>query len=272
MAPTNDGAGRDWSPHLQPQRHDDLLSYLDPETVDMVAAVMHEMKVPRNTVLFEMGDEPNGLYRIISGQVMLHRPMVRGEEMADAVLTVFGRGQVFGELSICDPGPRSGTAVTLTPAHLRFIPLADAQRLIATQPTFARTLLSQLGRRLRMAHNATSALVLGDVHGRVARAITQLASRFGQLQSDGSVKVYHGMTQADLAAMVGASREAVNKAMAQFAQRGWVEPRTKGFVVLDYERLLHRAGDPVWERFTPLSPPARDPGAAVMPDPGDVED
>jgi hypothetical protein len=51
--------------------------------------------------------------------------------------------------------------------------------------------------------------------------------------------------------MIGASREAVNKAMADFAQRGWVEPKTKGFRVLDYERLVHRAGDPDWEKTDP---------------------
>ena len=84
-------------------------------------------------------------------------------------------------------------------------------------------------------------LVFSDVPGRVAKALLDLAEKFGEHTNSGLV-VHHDMTQEEIAQLVGASRETVNKALADFTQRGWIslEPRT--VVLLDVERLHKRAG------------------------------
>lgn len=83
-------------------------------------------------------------------------------------------------------------------------------------------------------------LVFSDVPGRVAKALLDLASRFGRTADDG-VHVHHDLTQEELAQLVGASRETVNKALADFASRGWVRLEPRSVVLLDVDRLQRRA-------------------------------
>ncbi len=83
-------------------------------------------------------------------------------------------------------------------------------------------------------------MIFTDVPGRVAKALLQLAQRFGAVEG-GQLRVTHDLTQEELAQYVGASRETVNKALADFASRGWVRVEGKSVVILDRERLTRRA-------------------------------
>ena len=83
-------------------------------------------------------------------------------------------------------------------------------------------------------------LVFTDVPGRVAKALLDLAERFGSQDRDG-LHVHHDLTQEELAQLVGASRETVNKALADFAQRGWLRIEAKAVVILDMDRLCNRS-------------------------------
>ena len=104
----------------------------------------------------------------------------------------------------------------------------------------ARGLLSQLAARLRKSNDVVADLVFSDVPGRVSKALLDLSRRFGR-QTDAGVLVAHDLTQEELAQLVGASRETVNKALADFVHRGWIQLQGKSVVVLDEERLRRRA-------------------------------
>jgi CRP-like cAMP-binding protein len=82
--------------------------------------------------------------------------------------------------------------------------------------------------------------VFSDVPGRVAKQLLDLSERFG-VASDEGVRVVHDLTQEELAQLVGASRETVNKALADFVSRGWIRLGQRSVVVLDIERLRRRA-------------------------------
>jgi CRP-like cAMP-binding protein len=84
-------------------------------------------------------------------------------------------------------------------------------------------------------------LVFSDVPGRVAKALLELAHKFGEQQPDGSVHVVHDLTQEELAQLVGASRETVNKALADFQNRGWLRLEQRGVDLVDLDRLTRRA-------------------------------
>ena len=101
-------------------------------------------------------------------------------------------------------------------------------------------LLTQLAGRLRKANDVVADLVFSDVPGRVAKALLDLADRFGRTADDG-VHVHHDLTQEELAQLVGASRETVNKALADFASRGWLRLEPRSVVIMDVERLARRA-------------------------------
>jgi len=108
------------------------------------------------------------------------------------------------------------------------------------RPEVALSLLRQLSRRLRRTNEVVGDLVFSDVPGRVAKALLDLAERFGT-QHDNGIQVNHDLTQEELAQLVGASRETVNKALADFASRGWLRLEGKSVVILDRERLARRA-------------------------------
>ena len=149
---------------------------------------------------------------------------------------------MFGELSLFDPGPRTATATAVTDTTLIGLGNADLQPWLTGAPGGRRSsCCAALARRLRRTNEAMADLVFSDVPGRVAKALLDLARRFGVPTEDG-VRVTHDLTQEELAQLVGASRETVNKALADFAGRGFLRLEGRAVVILDLERLTRRAG------------------------------
>ena len=107
-------------------------------------------------------------------------------------------------------------------------------------PTISDQVIKTLARRLRHANEALADLVFSDVPGRLAKALLDLADRFGRPATDG-VLVAHELTQEELAQLVGASRETVNKALAEFVSRGWIRLEARAVVILDLPRLRQRS-------------------------------
>ena len=114
------------------------------------------------------------------------------------------------------------------------------KRWIAERPDISDQLLRVLARRLRRTNNNLADLIFTDVPGRVAKALLQLAQRFGT-QEGANIRVTHDLTQEEIAQLVGASRETVNKALATFAHRGWIRLEGKSVLIVDTEHLAKRA-------------------------------
>ena len=213
-----------------------LLAAVDEESATDIIARMCSVDLARGDRLFHEGDPGDALYVIESGKIKLAR---RASDGRENLLAILGPGEMFGELSLFDPGPRVATAVAVSNARVHsltrddFVPLLD-------QPRVALSLLAALGRRLRRTNEALADLVFSDVPGRVAKALLDLATRFGRQVEDG-VLVAHELTQEELAQLVGASRETVNKALADFAGRGWLWLEARAVTILDVDRLTRRA-------------------------------
>ena len=111
--------------------------------------------------------------------------------------------------------------------------------LVTSSPQTSLELLRRLAQRLRKSNEVLADLVFADVPGRVAKAIMDLGERFGVQKEDG-LHVNHDLTQEELAQLVGASRETVNKALADFASRGWVKLEPRAVLVTDVERVTKR--------------------------------
>ena len=156
------------------------------------------------------------------------------------LLSVLGPGEMFGELSLFDPGPRTATASAVSDTVLLELSHPELIMWFERYPGVAKHLLEALARRLRRTNETLSDLVFADVPGRVAKALLDLSTRFGQPTDDG-VRVAHGLTQEELAQLVGASRETVNKALADFTSRGWLRREGRTVVLLDVERLERRS-------------------------------
>ena len=131
-------------------------------------------------------------------------------------------------------------SLSLDDASFASLSHEDLLRWLEGRPVVARGLLTQLAGRLRKANDVVADLVFSDVPGRVAKALLDLADRFGRTADDG-VHVHHDLPQEELAQLVGASRETVNKALADFASRGWLRLEPRSVVIMDIDRLRRRA-------------------------------
>jgi CRP/FNR family transcriptional regulator, cyclic AMP receptor protein len=192
----------------------------------------------RSSVIFEEGEPGDRVFLILAGKMKISRRSTDGREN---LLAVLGPGDIFGELSLFDPGPRTATATALTDVELASLEHSSLKPWLTDRPEAAELLLRVLARRLRRTNEAMGDLVFTDVPGRVAKQLLDLAERFGVPGSNGSVRVEHGLTQEELAQLVGASRETVNKSLADFATRGWLRLDSRAVILLDRERLARRA-------------------------------
>ena len=214
-----------------------LFAALDEEASVSLRDSMQQVELARGGVLFAEGDQGDRLYVIVSGKIKLGRTSSDGREN---LLAILGPGEMFGELSLFDPGPRTSTATSVSDSVLIGLGNDDLQPWLLQHPEVASMLLGSLARRLRRTNDSLADLVFSDVPGRVAKALLDLATRFGRRTDDG-VLVAHELTQEELAQLVGASRETVNKALADFAARGWLRLEPRSVVITDLERLQKRA-------------------------------
>lgn len=215
-----------------------LFQGVGPEAVSALTAAMEYVDVPRGAAVFSEGEQGDSVYIVVDGKVKLSRRAPDGREN---MIAVMGPSDMFGELSVFDPGPRTATATAVTAARLALLRQADLRSWMSTRPELAEQLLRVVARRLRRTNDALADLIFTDVPGRVAKNLLLMAQRFGSRDADGVLRVTHDLTQEELAQLVGASRETVNKALADFAGRGWLRLEGKSVVILDEQRLGRRA-------------------------------
>ena len=214
-----------------------LFAAIDPDAAHALFTSMVRLQLPRGVAVFQEGEPGDRLYVIGSGKVKLGR---RSNDGRENLLSVLGPAEMFGELSLFDPGPRTATATAVADAVLYELTHDELIEWLERYPAVAKHLLEALARRLRRTNEALADLVFSDVPGRVAKALLDLSTRFGEPVDDG-LRVAHELTQEELAQLVGASRETVNKALADFAARGWVRREGRAIVLLDLGRLERRA-------------------------------
>lgn len=214
-----------------------LFEALDEDGASALRAEMHNVDIARGERLFDEGDVGDKLYVALEGKIKLTRTAADGREN---LLSVIGPGEMFGELSLFDPRPRTQTATALTDSRLAALDHQALRDWLTGRPDLALHLLRGLAQRLRRTNEVMTDLVFTDVPGRVAKALLDLADRFGVQRPDG-LRVNHDLTQEELAQLVGASRETVNKALADFVGRGWIQLSAKSVLLVDPERLRRRA-------------------------------
>jgi len=218
-------------------RNAPLFTALDEASAATLRASMTGVKLSRGQTLFKEGDAGDQLFVVVDGKLKLGTTSNDGREN---LLSILGPGDMFGELSLFDPGPRTATATAVVDSKL--LALANDQVIgwVKEHPQVSLQLLGRLAQRLRKANDVLSDLVFADVPGRVAKAIIELGERFGTKKDDG-LDVNHELTQEELAQLVGASRETVNKALADFSSRGWIKLEPRRVIILNYERLSRRS-------------------------------
>jgi CRP/FNR family transcriptional regulator, cyclic AMP receptor protein len=219
-----------------------LFAGLEEPTLRVLAERAIERSYPRHGRLFYQGDPGTGLFVVASGLVKVVVTSEDGEEM---VLVTLGPGEALGELSIVDGGPRSASAEALEPTVALIITRPVLLDLATRDRALTEALLQTLGGLLRRLTEQAADLVFLDLPGRMAKLLAGLAAERGTETPEG-IELDAGLTQTDLGAMVGASRQSVNQILQGFARRGFLQVQGRRIVVARLDLLRHRAGlDPV---------------------------
>lgn len=206
---------------------------------EQLAQMMKEVSLRRGENLFDEGDPGDRLYVLVDGKIKLGHQEERDGRAN--LLAILGPGEVVGELTLFDPGPRSTTATAISACTLYYLGHDELMTFIEETPSLAQEMLKALAQRLRRTNEMIADLVFADVPGRVAKKLLELADRFGHPTESGDIHVPHELTQEELAQLVGASRETVNKSLAHFVQRGWIHLEGRAVTMRDIEGLRRRA-------------------------------
>ena len=199
---------------------------------------LHEKSFPAGTNILIDEQPGEAVYVILTGSVKVHAVRPGGPEV---VLAVLGAGEVLGEMSAADSLGRSASVVTLEETDLLWMDRRTFRASVDSSTILARNLGEVLSKRVRLANARLISLASLDVPGRVASELLSLAREYGQVTPEG-VRIPMRLTQANLAALVGASRVRVNQALGQFRKRELISIGKDGRVILrDEETLARRA-------------------------------
>jgi len=214
-----------------------ILRYVEPGAASELIKQMHVSEFTTGQTIFAQGDPGDRVYVIVAGKVKIS---LRGPGGRENLRAIMGPTDVFGELAVFDPGPRSCTATAITDVRAVWLDRATLRAWIAHRPVIAEQLLQALTQRLRHTEDELVEQVSTDVAGRVARRLLLLARRFGTREGD-TLRVVHELSQDEMAQLVGADRVSVNKALRGFTARGWILVEGKSVMIFDPAALARRA-------------------------------
>jgi CRP-like cAMP-binding protein len=199
------------------------------ELTDLAAQATNRRLV-RGDVLFKEGDPADSLFVALRGRIAIANKSFDGRE---SVLALMERGDLFGEMGMLDGLPRSAEGRALEPSEVLVLGYGPVRALLERRPELLWGVVRMLADRLRGMDEALADSVFLDVTGRTAKRLLELANGADEFQLP--------VTQEELAGMVGASRERVNKAIASFIRLGWIEQSDRRYRILQRDRLELRA-------------------------------
>jgi CRP/FNR family cyclic AMP-dependent transcriptional regulator len=213
-----------------------LFTGLAAEDLVVLAANLQRRRYGKGQFIFQQGDPGLCLYLVESGKVKIASFSSEGKGL---VLNLFGPGDFFGELALLDGEPRSADAVAQEPCQLLLLQRDDFMRFLEARPHVAIKLLATVSRRLRHTTQQAEAIIFFDLPARLARVLLELAEAERTSTEAGWV-ITSRPTQAELAEMVGATRESVNKWLGAYEEQGLIRREGNQLIILQPEALRKR--------------------------------
>ena len=207
-----------------------LLTELSDAEMAQVEAATTTTDLLRGDLLFAEDETPTDLHVVVSGRIAISKRSVDGRE---SMVALMERGDLFGEMGLFDGLGRSAEARALEVSQVLTIPYGPLQAIYEGRPALLWSVVKLLAGRLRNTDTALADSVFLDVTGRTAKRLLELAGDADEFALP--------ITQEELAGMVGASRERVNKAIASFIRLGWIEQIDRRYRITNREQLTRRA-------------------------------
>ena len=210
-----------------------LFRVLQPAELEAVLTQAMVRRVARNATILRRGDATTGTFVIVSGRVRIG---VMSEDGREATLGVLGPGEILGELSVLDGDEVSADAIALEDCVLLTIERSRFLRLLRGNADLCLRLLAVLCGRLRRSNAAFEDMALQDLQGRLGRLLLRLAGEFGSTGTHGT-RIELKLSQKDLGALVGSSREKVNRQLRLWEQQGVIGKAAGRLVILRPDEL-----------------------------------
>lgn len=218
----------------------DLFRGLTPEQCNQFSALFRHKVFAAGTTLMTAEQAGEAVYFILRGTVKVHLEQENG---ADVIISILGPGESVGEMSALDQNHRSASVVTIEESELLWLDRDAFRRCLLTIPAFSYNLACALSARLRQANEQIQSLATQDIECRVARQLLAFAEKYGQVAEDGSTYIPVRLTQSDLASLVGATRESINKIIVTYKERGHLSAnRNYHWTILNRQFLANRCG------------------------------
>ena len=208
----------------------ELFDGLTPDELARIAAASAMHRLLRGDVVFGEGDEPTELFVVANGRIAIANKSIDGRE---SMVALMERGDLFGEMPLFDGLGRSAEARALEQSEVLAIPYAPLRDIYQSRPALLWGVVKLMVSRLRNTDVALADSVFLDVTGRTAKRLLELAGEADEFQLP--------ITQEELAGLVGASRERVNKAISSFIRLGWIDQRERRYRILNREQLSIRS-------------------------------
>jgi CRP/FNR family cyclic AMP-dependent transcriptional regulator len=208
----------------------ELFSALDEEALARVAIRASTVLLDRNDTLFNEGDLADDLYVVLSGRVAIAKHSPDGRE---SLVALMGPGDMFGEMPLFDDEPRSASVRALERSEVARVPFDAVRAELEARPGLLWDVVAMFASRLRAADVALADAMLLDVVGRTAKRLLELSGNADEFVLP--------LTQEELAGLVGASRERVNKSISAFIRLGWIDQVDRHYRILQRDRLAQRA-------------------------------
>lgn len=202
-------------------------------------AIVEELRVrdyAKDDIIFRQGDESREVYFVRKGKVRIFKISPSGNETS---IAIFSNNDVIGELAAIDQDPRSATAKAVTPVTLLAMSQERFLLTLQTVPRFALNLTKLLARKLRWTAAYAESIAQFDAAGRLLHIILIQNDSYGEVVTPGVRSVVNlGLNQSDLASMVGARREWINRILSEWRRRGLLEFDNGVITILDLPRVV----------------------------------
>ena len=208
----------------------DLFSGVQQNLLEPIVEQSSVQSLQRGDMLFSEGDEANDLYIVLEGRVAIANRSFDGRE---SVVALMESGDLFGEMPLFRPDGRSADARVLENSSVVVIPYLPVKSLYQEHPEMLWKIVDMLAERLKVMDVALADSMFLDVTGRTAKRLLELAGTDEEFELP--------VTQEELAGMIGASRERVNKSLASFIKLGWLTQKGEKYVILDRKQLEIRS-------------------------------
>ena len=208
----------------------DMFSDLGDALLEPIVAQSEGVDLQRGDVLFESGDDSNHLYIVTRGRIAIGNRSFDGRE---SLVALMESGDLFGEMPLFSNDGRSAEARALEESSVVVIPYQPIKDLYDNNPSLLWRVVEMLVGRLKSTDIALADTMFLDVTGRTAKRLLEMAGDSDEFQLP--------ITQEELAGMIGASRERVNKSISSFIKLGWLSQSGEKYVILDRKQLEIRS-------------------------------